>query len=184
MTWDELFSFLTSPFVVSVVTSLVVALVILGLDKLLLAPRADKRRYELSELEKRLDAYGELVAVLKATKKKREAVKPRSWGEHQHDDLSHYLEQHDIKALDKLFGEKARLMSRKLIDLWISQLGQDPRQLIEQKRQAQRTATDEEFGFAPDGLYLDLREMEPIAESEYRQLTEDWEALARIKLNK
>jgi hypothetical protein len=177
MAWDELVSALSSPLVVSAVTSLLVALAVLGLDKLFLQPRADKRRYELSELEKRLDAYGELVALLKATKAKAEAV----WSSRKARPkrFSHFLEQHDIKAFDELFGERARLMSPKLVGLWIRRLGEDYKQVMDQKRRAPLSVE----GVGSDGLFLDLREMEPIAGSEHRRLTEDWERLAGIKLN-
>jgi hypothetical protein len=181
MTWDELVSILSSPVMVSAVTSLIVASAILGLDKLVLAPKADKRKYELNELEKRLDAYGELVALLKTTKMKREAQRSRLGRKGLPDDLSHYLEQHDIKTFDKLFGEKARLMSPKLIDLWIGQMGQDPSQVMDRKRR-QEPISEEDLGST--GLFLDLRKMEQAAESEYKQLTAHWEKLAAIKLDK
>jgi hypothetical protein len=180
MTWNDLIVLLSNPLIVSAFTSLVVALVVLGVDKMILTPRARKRAYDLHELERRLDAYGELVALLKATRKKAETSYFARQTKGKLNGFSHYVEQHDIKTLDKLFGEKARLMSPKLIDTWIEQLGKDPRQVIGEKRQQQLTI---EEGLGSIGVFLDLREMEQVAESEYKRLTEQWERLARIKLN-
>jgi len=73
--------------------------------------------YELRELEKRIDAYGSLVALLKGTKKKGEAMGERS-GAVRSGELTHLLEADDIKSLRMLFQRKTQFFSSKLLDLW------------------------------------------------------------------
>ncbi len=167
--------------IVSALISLAVSLVVLGLDKLLLTPKARKRAYELRDLEKRLDVLGELVALLRATGKKANAF----WRESQTPDakrLSHYIEQHDLKALDCLFGEKARLMPPKLADLWTDQLRQDIGHTIDEKRNRTLSSIEEEWRI-PNFVLLELSEMQQLAESNYKEMVDRWGKLAEIKLD-
>jgi len=91
--------------------SAVVAFIILILDRLLIEPRKWKLRYKIQSLEKRLEVHGWLISVLKGCqeKAKRQGGAP---GE------THLLESIDIINLEKIFGNKAYLLSDELKKTW------------------------------------------------------------------
>jgi len=172
---------LGNPIIEAAGISASVSFALLAYDKLILTPNSRKRAYELRDLEKKLDAYGELIAILKITRRKSVAF----WRENTSEDakrLSHCVEQHEIRELDRLFGEKARSMSQKLCELWIEQFKRDTLEPIYKTRQSNPAPTEKEWQI-PQFVMLDLREMQQVTESEYQQLKERWEKLAEIKLD-
>jgi hypothetical protein len=162
--------------ILSGVISLIVALAVLGFDKSYLTPRARKRSYELFDLERRLDAYGHLVGVLKSAQSKGEALgelsQPIRDGERKH-----LLALSYIKMLDTLFTSRARFFSDALLGQWFALLRKDKYSLLDSivERRAMGSVTY-------TVTIEDLSKMQEIAESEYIAFRLRWEKLAGIKL--
>lgn len=173
---DVVHLFFDNPSIMAAVVSAIVAFAVLGIDKLVLTPRARRRSYELGHLEKRLYAYGHLVALLRASRKKGEALAELSKSI-QASERRHVLEIHDIKALDLLFGEQAHLFSDEVLSLWFAVLRRDKYRILDQIRE-KRILGESVPRLVPD----DLSEMERVAGLEYKELVARWEGLAGIKL--
>lgn len=165
---------LSDPTLVSAVISALVAFAILGIDRFILTPRARKTSYELRELEKRIDAYGSLVALLKGTKKKGEAMGERS-SVVRSGGLTHLLEADDIKSLRILFQRKTRFFSSKLLDLWFRLIEEDKYQRMGRIMQGAVNEGSREL-FAHN-----LSEMQEVAELEYEKLKARWEDIAGVR---
>ena len=173
---DIVHLFFDNPSIMAAVVSAIVAFAVLGIDKLVLTPRAHKRSYELGHLERRLYAYAHLVSLLRSSRKKGEALAELS-KPIQASERRHVLEIHDIKALDFLFGEQAHLFSDEMLSLWFAVLRRDKYRILDQIRE-KRTLGESAPRLVPD----DLSEMEQVAELEYKELVARWEGLAGIKL--
>lgn len=173
---DFLSVILNNPSIVAATISAVVAFAILGIDRFVLTPRANRRRYALTHLERRLDVYGHLVALLKGARKKGDALgeisaptKARGY--------KHVLEIHDITALDRLFGEEARFFSNRILDSWLGILARDKYRILDSIREKREIGANA-VRLVPE----DLSEMQQIAESEFDEIFEQWQKLARIDL--
>jgi len=166
----------SNPSITAAFISAIVALLILGIEKLVLMPKERRKNLELRELEKKIDAYGQLVALLKGARKKGEAV-----GEESEPvrvaGLTHQLEYHDVRTLDYLFGRKARLFSEKILGLWFDLLRKDTTHLLDTIRHRESVSES-----GRPIMVHDLSETQQVAESEYQELLTQWEKLAGIKL--
>lgn len=175
---DILKSALGNPVIIAAFISAFVSLAILGIEKLVLTPRERKKNLELRHLEKRIGAYGQLVALLRGARSKGEAVADLSKPAHAAG-WTHQLEYHDVRTLDYLFGRKASLFSEKILGIWFDLLRKDKKHLFDMIRHRESVS-----GLGRPMWVQDLGEMQQVAESEYQELLSQWEKLAGIKLTK
>jgi len=168
----DISSFL-NPSIVAAIISAVVSFMILGMDKLFLAPKARRESYELAELEKRISAYRQLIALLRLSASQAAAIKgtqlPR-------DKPLYYLEKNDVEAVDLLFRTYARLLSQEIAEKWFKAIRDDASlaTLRIGEQQSDRSVVGR-------SVICDLNEVYKMADLELKELVTRWQALARIK---
>lgn len=159
--------------IVSVAVSAAVAFTILFLDKLFFEPRRWKRNLEVRTLDKALEIYGRLIAVLKGAKEK--GKRQRKEGE----PIQHRLESDDIKELELIFERKGYLLSDRLKGLWLETVKKDTYFVMMAVKHRQSIGIP---GVAKPGLIqVDFNEMQRYAEEEYTALRDRYLRITGFK---
>jgi hypothetical protein len=165
----SLISQIEQPVIVAAIVSAIVALAILGFKEGYLEPRRWRKNIQVSNLEKRLQVYGELISVLESCKRKamrqdlNKSDSPTPEKVH-----SHLLENpFDGDRLQIIFEKSHHLLSSELLEEWYKFVREDEYFALNQARRK-----------GEGNLLVDFRNMQTIAEKENAALRNEYDNIA------
>jgi hypothetical protein len=161
--------------IIAAIVSAVVAIAILTVKEFAIESRRWRKNIRVSNLEKRLQIYGELITILKSCEHK-------AMRKHLDDTdssksnrvASHVLENpFDGNRLQEIFEKSHYLLSTKLLDQWYRFIMED--EFLAFFRSKKSIYESEKT--KDSSLLVDFREMQCIAQTEYAELKQQYDLL-------